>query len=236
MTQLSFTYTSIILALQTWLDDFDTDLSTAVQQQCVQLAEIRLIDDLDLTVFSEVSTATLAASASPAVLANSFVARPGTVLLTDAMFYKAAATGDLLFPMERRDQSFLMDYLNPAVKGPPKYYAESDTTNWQVAPYTDVSTYTLVAYGPNAAQSLIDTSGTTWMSTNAAEVLWEAVLIQAAIFLKNQARQQEHMAMYNSFLTSLRRRFRSLRRNIAETASEQNTEKPAGQTPASKET
>jgi hypothetical protein len=245
MAQITWTYTTITAAAQKWLDDTDSDMDATTLAQAIQLGEQKCVEDLDLTIFDQTGTATLTYAATPTVT-NATIARPANLLVTDEVSYTVKSgtkAGKVVF-LERRDYSFVLDYLDPdpTTFGPPKYYAESDITNWVVAPYPDNvggTTYTLTGHGPFAAQSLTDAGITpntaTWLSSNAGHLLWCAVVLQIAVFLKNQARQQEYGALYNSYLTSLRSRFRALRRNTLDVSTVQTVRKPEGQTPASKE-
>lgn len=235
MTQLTWTYNALTAALQNWLDDTDADwANTITLPQIVYLAEQKLVDDLDLTVFDQTANVTL----PPGTGTNNVVARPAGIIVTDDIFY-AQVSGQpnpgKLEALERRDMSWVLDYLDAAVTGPPKYYAEQDTTNYIIAPYANVS-YTLTTYGPYAHISLLDVnpaSATTWLSVNAAQVLLEAGLMEASKFLKNEGKRKVQENVYAQKLGPLKLRLRALRRNTLEDPRAVGGQAAEGQLPSS---
>ena len=228
MTQLSFTYLTLTTALQAWLDDTDADwqqtftppsgnvgTSILVMDYLLKLGELRVLTDLDLTIFDTSNTVSLPAGTGT----NNVVARPAGVIVTDELFYGLPSGPSLgkLVQIDRRDWGWIMDYLDPAQTGPPLYYAEQDATNYIFAPYAD-QTYTVTSFGVYAAQSLADikASGTTWLSANVADLLLDACLIECAIFLKNEGKRKVTEADYQGKLATNTVRFRALRRDTTE--------------------
>jgi hypothetical protein len=231
MTQLIWTFNTLTSALQNWLDDTDADWANAVTlSQIISLGEQKLVDDLDLTVFDITSTVTLN---SGVILNASQVARPANILITDDVYYQAPGSIKL-FPIERRDISWILDYLDPLVSGPPQYYAEQDTVNYVFAPFADQA-YTITTTGPFAAQSLNDVApaATTWLSSNLAQIMLEACLMEASKFLKNEGKRKIQEMVYNSKLGPVKLRFRALRRNLIEDPRAVGGQAAEGQLPAS---
>jgi hypothetical protein len=230
MTAPSYTYATLTAAVQTWIDDTDVDWTAATPlAQLVALAEDRVVRDMDLTVFDTISTAQTATLAGKGV-----VARPAGIIVTDELGYNSLTL--LKFtPLERRDISFIYDYLDPAIKGPPQYYAELDATNWQLAPYPD-QTYTLVNWGPYAPASLNDGSSATWLSSNLAVLLFTAMQVEVLIVLKSEARRQVALGEYMAKLASYKLLFRALRRKNVNVLKAEGLESPEGKTPGSNPT
>lgn len=251
MTALAWTYNSLSTALQAWLDDTDSDWTSnfqgslngtqlgspapiLVNDYLIQLGEQRLIDDFDLTVFDQIATATTTIS-----ITTSSVTRPAGIIVTDDVGYQSlvAPVGKYI-PLERRDYSFVQDYLDPTVQGPPRYYAEADTLTWIVAPYSD-QVYTIVAGGPFVPQSLIDIknpgTATTYLSTLLAQCMLEATLAEASKFLKNEPKRQVQEEMYIKKLGPMKKRLRALRRDTLESPRNVSSEQPEGATPGNRE-
>lgn len=233
MTQLTWTYDALTAALQNFLDDYDPDwVNTTTLPQLVYLGEMKIVQDLDLTLFDMSATITLTAG-----VGENVIARPTGILFTDDMLY-AQASGQpnpgKLVTIERRDMAWLLDYLDPNVKGPPLYYAEQDVTNYCFAPYADVN-YTVTTFGPYAHQSLNDVnpeSGTTWLSTNVADLLLGACMLEGSRFLKNQGKRTVEMDMYQQRLVAMKVRMRSLRRDTLEQPRTTGATAPEGALPS----
>src|SRR5438105_4364058 len=138
MTQIAWTYATMTAALQNWLYDTDSDWvggSSPAMNSLIQLGELRVVNDFDLTVFDVQKTATLAANST-----TGLVARPAGIVITDDMGYNDPVSGKFK-PIERRDYGWVLDYQDPAVTGAPKYYAEGDTANWLLAPLPGATQY-----------------------------------------------------------------------------------------------
>jgi hypothetical protein len=246
MTQIAWTYNTLTSALQIWLDDTDPDWVAAFTPPSgapgtaitainllIQLGEQKIVDDFDLTIFDVLTTVPLTFP-----LATGLVGRPAGLLVTDDLGYQVPSgpsAGKYAY-IERRDYSWLQDYRDPAVTGPPKYYAEADSNNWLIGPSPDQA-YTLVTYGPNAAQSLLDVGPTvsTWLSQNLSQLMIHACLMEAARFLKNNGKLQEEQAAYNEKVGPMKLRLRALRRNTVESPRLVSQQMPEGQLPASRE-
>lgn len=234
MTALAWTYNTLTAALQNWLDDTDSDwVNTATLGQVVQLGEMRLTNDFDLTVFDTSATAP-----APFPNATGLVARPAGILVTDELGYQiptGPSAGKVLY-LDRRDYSWVQDHRDPAVTGAPQYYAESDTVNWLISPYPDQA-YTLVSYGPYAPVSLLDVAATatTFMSTLLADVMLEACLLEVSRFLKNATARQATKAVYDEKVGPQKVRLRALLRNVIESPRMVGGQRPEGQRPAHRE-
>lgn len=249
MTMLTWTYNTLSQALQVWLDDTDQDWTstfTGVLQgvsfgtgilplnYLIQLGEQRIVDDLDLTIFDQAVTVNLPQGTGT----NNVVARPAGIIVTDEIGYQTPSgpSAGKFNVVERRDYSWVLDYLDPAVTGAPVYYAEQDATNWIFAPYAN-QTYTLLTWGPYAHASLLDVAvtATTWLSANAAQVLFEACQFEAAKLLKNMGLMQATFTEYQKKLGSLKVRFRALRRDTLESPRQTSLIMPEGSTPGARE-
>jgi hypothetical protein len=234
VTILSWTYNSLTAALTNWLDDTDADWdNTVTLPEIVYLGEQKLTQDLDLTIFDSSGSITLPFVAPTQI--STVVPRPVGLIVADAMYY-AQPTGDVgkLMTVDLRSVEWVNDYLDPAVVGPPLYYAENDVANIIVAPYPDQA-YTMTAYGIYAPVSLNDgnpASATTWLSNNVADVLLEACIMEAAKFLKNEGKRKVAEMVYNAKLAPIKLRLRALRRSTLEDPRAVGGQAAEGQLPA----
>ena len=88
----------------------------------------------------------------------------------------------------QKDVNFIQEYTpNPSTTGSPIYYAQFDISNFIVAPTpsSDLSVELHYFYRPTSLTT--DSSGTTWISTNAPDALLYACLVEAYIFMKGEA-------------------------------------------------
>ena len=90
--------------------------------------------------------------------------------------------------LEQKDSSYLAEYTaNPSstsLYGEPKYYANWDEDTWFVAPVPN-TTYTInIAYSKQPATITSTTSGTSYVSVYAADMLLYASLIETYKYLK----------------------------------------------------
>ncbi len=232
MTALAWTYTTLTAALQTWLDDNDADwVNVTTLGQVVQLAELRLTNDFDFTLFDVEQNVNLT---FPNL--TGLVGKPAGQIVTDELYYQiptGPSTGKQVF-IERRDYSWVKDYRDPAITGPPVYYAEADTGNWLIGPYPDQA-YTLVAYGPYAPQSLLDVSTSTFLSTTLADVMLEAGIAEVARILKNQPRATLAEQTYQQKLAPIKVRLRAYLRNVIESPRLVSVSHPEGARPTHRE-
>jgi len=111
--------------------------------------------------------------------------------------------------LEQRDSSYLAEYTaNPtstSLYGEPKYYANWDDDTWFVAPVPN-TTYTInIAYKKQPATITSTTSGTSYVSVYAADMLLYASLVESYKYLKGtpdmiQVYEQSYQQAVKSFI------------------------------------
>jgi len=111
--------------------------------------------------------------------------------------------------LEQRDSSYLAEYTaNPtstSLYGEPKYYANWDEDTWFVAPVPN-TTYTInIAYKKQPATITSTTSGTSYVSVYAADMLLYASLVESYKYLKGtpdmiQVYEQSYQQAVKSFI------------------------------------
>lgn len=191
---MSFTYTQLTQAVQDFLQD---DEATFVSQipTFIKMAEERILKSVRLNVFQKNVTGFTTSG-------NRWLAAPADFLYPIALSIEVSGAKTFLM---FKELDFLQAYApDDTATGQPRFYAQFDVDYFQLAPTPDADYATDLQYGYRPA-SLVDagSSGTTWLSTNAAQCLLYGTLFEAAVFIKAEA---DMMAAYNSrFMEALAR-------------------------------
>jgi len=87
--------------------------------------------------------------------------------------------------LDQRDTTFIDEYnVDRSDTGTPKYYANWDNNTLIVAPTPDAA-YEIELWYNKTPDRLSSTNTTTWLSTNAPEVLIYGTVVEASSYLKN---------------------------------------------------
>jgi hypothetical protein len=190
------TYAELSANLQAWLEDDDADF-TANIDDIINLGEMRLWRDLDLSIFTSEDTAATTAS-------QATVTKPTTdteLVTWDSIYYDSG--GERTF-LELRSTDFVRDHQVIGATSAPKYYAETSETDWLLSPIPD-GTYTLNARGVTRPTRLSAGNTTTWLSLHQDDLLFKACLAEAESFLKSDDRQQIWAQQYAEALPLAKR-------------------------------
>jgi hypothetical protein len=155
-------YTTLKAGIVSWLNNESTELAANLDQ-IIKNAENRILRESDLRLFRKHATAYLG-------------------LPTDCLVvrYIRLNTGDFL---ELRAESFIREYTpNSATTGTPKYYAHWDANTIFLAPTPSAASAVEISYTYSPAS--IVTAATTWLGTNAEDVLFAACVYEGAIYLQ----------------------------------------------------
>jgi len=168
-------YSELLTNLRNYTEVDSNVFTDAVIDTFITFAENRILREIDLDVFKEEVSANMTSG-------NRFLSMP-TDILTHRYIMFTDGNGDQVF-LEFRDQSFMKEYWpNFSNTSTPKYYAVFDEDTFYIAPTPDQSYVTQLGYIRRPLQ-LSSTNTTTWISTNAPEALFYAVLIQAHSYTK----------------------------------------------------
>ena len=181
------TYSELVTQIREYTETDSNVFTTVIVNDFIEHAEIRIFRDVDLDVFRKYQTASLTSG-------DAFVGMPGATP-TDFSFIRSVnifspsgslgglTDGERRY-LEKKDTSFISEY-HPSrtTTGIPKYYANWDNDTIILAP-TPNAAYTIeLAY--NALPTGLSSSNTTtWVSTNAPQLLLYACLVEAFKFLK----------------------------------------------------
>ena len=105
--------------------------------------------------------------------------------------------------LDQRDTTFVDEYnVDRSDTGTPKYYANWDNNTLIVAPTPDAA-YEIELWYNKTPDRLSSTNTTTWLSTNAAEVLIYGTLSEAFSYLKNPSYVQLYEQKYAQAVQNL---------------------------------
>ena len=181
-------YTTLKAGIVSWLNNDSTELAANLDQ-IIKNAENRILRESDLRLFRKHATANLISS-------DSYLALPTDCLVVR---YIRLNTGDFL---ELRAESFIREYTpNSATTGTPKYYAHWDINTVSLAPTPSTTSTVEISY--TYSPTSIITSTTTWLGTNAEDVLFSACVYEAAIYLQSAP---ELVTMYKTSYTEAMQR------------------------------
>ena len=181
------TYSELVTQIREYTETDSNVFTTVIVNDFIEHAELRIFRDVDLDVFRKYQTATLTSG-------DPFISMPGATP-TDfefaryiTIFSPSGSLGGLTdnerVYLQKKDTSFISEYApNRTSTGIPKYYANWDNDTIMLAP-TPNAAYTIeLAY--NALPTGLSSSNTTtWVSTNAPQLLLYACLVEAFKFLK----------------------------------------------------
>jgi len=192
----NMTYTELSDKLQAWLEDDDAEFTGSIDD-VINLGEMRLWRDLDLSIFTSEDTADTASGAET-------VTKPVTdaeLVVTQSIFYDSAGERTWL---ELRSTDFVRDHQTVGQTAPPKYYSEQTETDWLLSPIPD-AIYTLTARGVTRPTRLSVGNATTWLSLHQDDMLFKACLAEAEGFLKSDDRAPMWMEQYTAELPMAKR-------------------------------
>lgn len=169
------TYAELSTNLEDWLEDDDAEFTGSIDE-VINLGEMRVWRDLDLSIFTSEGTAATAASTET-------LTKPITdleLVTWQSLYYDTA--GERVW-LELRSTDFVRDYQTPGATAPPKYYSEQTETDWLLAPIPD-GTYNIITRGTTRPARLAVGNTTTWLSLHQDDLLFKACLAEAEGFLK----------------------------------------------------
>lgn len=175
---MSYNYTDLIADLQTWIEDSEVDFVGSIEK-LIELAESRIIKDLDFTIFDatvSVNTAIGTATLAKATLTGYLSARSLTIL-------NSAKTNSL--DLKTADYIEMMG----ATTGKPQHYAEDSESNFILAPIPDAVYPVKVRYR-KYPDVLSSTNENSWIGTNFGDGLFKCCLAESEKFIEDDQRSQ----------------------------------------------
>jgi hypothetical protein len=175
----SFTYATLVTALRDTTEDQGAEFLAYIPT-AIQLAEDRVLRDLDLELFDTITALAFTAT-------NPVVTKPTGAIATRTLHYTDVSGNFVL--LEPRSWEFVKDYWPNATTttASPKYFAEYSATQYYIAGTpsgTNVVTARCVV-NPAGLTSIVTT---TWLSQYMGDLLLKACLIESEQFLKADPR------------------------------------------------
>jgi len=190
------TYAELTANLQAWLEDDDAEFTGSIDE-VINLGEMRVWRDLDLSIFTTEGT-------TPTVASTETLLKPvaDTELVTwQSLYYDDS--GERVW-LELRSTDFVRDYQTLGATAPPRYYSEQTETDWLLAPVPD-DVYTVITRGTTRPAKLADTPAGTWLSLHQDDLLFKACLAEAEGFLKSDDRVAMWAEQYVALLPIAKR-------------------------------
>ena len=171
------TYDELVTNIRNYTEVGSNVFSASVINTFIEMAEKRILRDIDLDVFKVESTGTLTAS-------NKFLTAPSNILTH--RYLMITVSGEQVF-LDFRDTSFMKEFwADGSDTGTPKYYAVWDQNTFYVAPTPNANFAVELGYIYRPTQ-LSSTNTETWVSINAPEALLYGCLVQAYSYTKGPA-------------------------------------------------
>jgi len=177
------TYTELLTEIRSFTEVSSDVLTDTILNDIISQAELRIFREVDLDCFRSYQFTTL-------VQGNEFVSLPGETpdtiaFIRSASIYPTSGTDqNVRSYLLQKDISYMTEYWpNRTSQSKPKFYAMWDKNTIYLAPTPDSAYNIELALNRNET-GLSSSNTTTWVSTNAPQVLLYGCLIQAFKFLK----------------------------------------------------
>lgn len=175
---MSFTYGELKTAIQDFAENTETSFVTNLPV-FIRSAEDRVFTLVDLELFRKNANAQL-------TIGDEFLTLPSDYLASFSLQITDANYKNFI---DFKDVNFVQQYaIDTNANGTPKYYGVFDVNNFILSPTPDVA-YNVELhyyYRPTSLTAGAD-SGTTWLSTNAPNVLLYGSLVEAYTYMKGEA-------------------------------------------------
>ena len=173
---MSFTLTTLTDSIKEWTQNDETTFVAEIPF-FIKNAEERILKSVDLDYFRKNVTGVMTSG-------NKFLQKPSDYLATFSLSFVSSSENVFLL---QKDVNFIQEYSpNPSTTGIPIYYAQFDVDNFIIAPTPNANFSVELHYYYRPASLTTDNSGSTWISTNAADALLYASLVEAYTFMKGE--------------------------------------------------
>jgi hypothetical protein len=170
-------------------------LSDSIIDIFIENVENKIQRELDLDAFRKFQFSSF-------TIGSPFITVPDDFAFERGVQIKDQVTNNRTW-LEQRDTTFIDEYnVNRSDTGKPKYYANWDQNTIMVAPTPD-ATYTIELWYNKTRDHLSSSNTTTWLSTNAPEVLIYGTVSEAFSYLKNPSYVQLYEQKYAQAVQNL---------------------------------
>lgn len=188
-------YSELLTNVRNYTEVGSDVLSDSVLDVFIQNIENRVQREIDIDAFRKFQFSSF-------TIGSPFITMPDDFAFERAVQIKDQVTGDRTW-LEQRDTTFIDEYnKDRSDTGTPKYYANWDQNTMIFAPTPDAA-YEIELWYNKTPDHLSSTTTTTWLSTNAPEVLIYGTTAEAFSYLKNPPYVQLYEQKYAQAVQNL---------------------------------
>ncbi len=170
-------YSELLTNVRNYTEVESEVLSDSVINTFLVTVENKIQRELDLDAFRKFQFSSF-------TIGSPFITMPDDFAFERGVQIKDQITKDRTW-LDQRDTTFIDEYnVDRSDTGKPKYYANWDNNTLIVAPTPDAA-YEIELWYNKTPDRLSSTNTTTWLSTNAPEVLIYGTVSEAFSYLKN---------------------------------------------------
>ena len=179
------TFAELLQKVRDYTEVGSSVLSDSILQSMIRDAELRIFREVDADYTREYATANLQTNSPYLILPSSpaTTATRTSISVRSVLVFDSTQSPTTKEYLEKRDTSFIFEFNSTESTGVPKYYAnwKEDTIIMAPAPNAQYKVQLSYIYSPDALSS---TNTETYLSKNAPDLLFNAVMVQAYEFLK----------------------------------------------------
>ena len=188
-------YSELLTNVRNYTEVGSEVLSDSIIDVFIENVENKIQRELDLDAFRKFQFSSF-------TIGSPFITVPDDFAFERGVQIKDQVTGDRTW-LEQRDTTFIDEYnKDRSDTGTPKYYANWDQNTIMVAPTPDAA-YEIELWYNKTPDHLSSTTTTTWLSTNAPEVLIYGTVSEAFSYLKNPPYVQLYEQKYAQAVQNL---------------------------------
>ena len=179
------TYAELLQKVRDYTEVGSSVLTDSIIQGMIRDAELRIFREVDADYTREYATANLNIN-SPYLDLPTSPATSGTrtsIIVRSILVFDSTQSPTTKEYLEKRDTSFIFEYNSTGATGVPKYYANWKETTLIMAPAPDAQYKVQLSY-IYSPDELSATNTETYVSKNAPDLLFNAVMVNAYEFLK----------------------------------------------------
>jgi hypothetical protein len=188
-------YSELLTNVRNYTEVGSEVLSDSIIDVFIVNVENKIQRELDLDAFRKFQFSSF-------TIGSPFITMPDDFAFERGVQIKDQITGDRTW-LEQRDTTFIDEYnVDRSDTGKPKYYANWDQNTMIFAPTPDLA-YEIELWYNKTPDHLSSSNTTTWLSTNAPEVLIYGTTAEAFSYLKNPPYVQLYEQKYAQAVQNL---------------------------------
>ncbi len=179
------TFAELLQKVRDYTEVGSAVLTDSILQSMIRDAELRIFREVDADYTREYATANLQLNSPYLILPSAPVTSSSrtSIIVRSIYVLDTTQSPSTKVYLDKRDTSFIFEFNSTGATGVPKYYANWKETTLILAPTPNAQYEVQLSYiySPDALSS---TNTETYVSKNAPDLLFNAVMVQAYEFLK----------------------------------------------------